>query len=209
MNLPIHNPPQDWSVSETNGVIRIEHGGPQQDLKSQAIGVFVAAGFMVVVVVAIRLWNRAELADALFGWPTLVVLLPLAAVTAFALYSHRKTGSDRVLLLEPGKLTIHSRFGKQRETVTVERSRLLRFIRAREEDPADPDGTIWWLDFEARGSGPDPDEIYIGSFLSREDVEWFTALFERWSGLRVKDELMKSEPDPEDEEPQSGENGHP
>jgi hypothetical protein len=198
MNLPIQNPPAGWSVSEINGVLRIERGGTQAKLKTQAIGVCIAAAFMASFVVAIRLWNRAELVDALFGWPTLVVLVPLAAMCVIAWHSYQTTGNDRCFLLEPGKLTIHSRFGRQRDTQTVERSRILRFVRSREDDPEDPAGTMWWLDFDARGSAADPEEIYLGGFSSREEVEWFTLLFERWSGVRVRDEVIQAEPDGED-----------
>lgn len=198
MNLPIQNPPAGWSVSEINGVLRIERAGAQAKLKTQAIGVCIAAALMASFVVAIQLWNRAELLDALLGWPTLVVVLPLAAMVVVAWYSQRAMGSDRSFFLEPGKLTIHSRFGRQRDTQTVERSRILRFVRSREDDPEDPAGTMWWLDFDARGSAADPEEIYLGSFSSREEVEWFTLLFERWSGVRVRDEVVKPASDEED-----------
>jgi hypothetical protein len=180
--------------------LKIRKGYSETDVKSPVL-MFGGGGLLLAaIIVGFRVWKGAALLDAVFSQATLFVLLPAATMIGVALFAARNAGADRWYVLETGKLTIYSRADSKLSTQTLERSRILRFIRTRDEDPADPNGTLWWLDFEARGSGVDPDEIYMGAFTDRQEVEWFTTLFERWSGVRVRDEVMAPAGDADNQE---------
>jgi hypothetical protein len=202
MNLPIQNPPVGWRVipSADAQSLEIRRGYPDTDVKSPVLPFGGGGLFLAAIVGGVRIWNGAAPLDALLSGPTLFVLSPAATMIGVALFAARNPGDDRWFVLASKTLTIHSRFDSKTTSTTLERSRILRFIRTREDDPADPNGTTWWLDFEARGSGVDPDEIYIGLFTDRQEADWFTALFERWSGLRVRDEVMAPNDDADSED---------
>ncbi|MDZ7637005.1 MAG: hypothetical protein U5J83_01905 [Bryobacterales bacterium] len=193
MNLPIEPPPPGWLVSQAGETVKIERAGGAPLLRTQVTSILGAGLFVIAFVVATRLRSSDGLLDAILGWPTLMVLLIAGLMIFLVLHARRNFGGDRRFVIEPGKLTVHARFGSSRETQAVERSRILRFLRSTEETPEDESDRTWWLDFEARGAGFETEEIYLGGFHDRDEAEWFAALFERWSGHRVKDVFTESE----------------
>lgn len=200
MNLPLENPPSNWRVTRNGDTVRIEKIAGTGVGHQQTISVAIAGAFMLSFIVGVQvLSSDRDVLTVLLGWPTLVVLLPIGIMVFLLIHGKRHFNTERAFTLQPGRITVNSRFGRERHTNTLERNRVLRFVRSMDEKP-DKDGDHGcYLDFLYREGNIDDAELYLGSFWNRDEAEWFTRVFERWSGHRVRDEVIPGDDSGEDE----------
>jgi hypothetical protein len=202
MNLPLDNPPINWRVTRNGDAVRIEKIAGTGVGRQQTISVAIAGAFMLSFIVGVQVLSTGrDVLSVLLGWPTLIVLFPIGIMVYLLIHGKRHFNTERVFTLHPGRITVNSRFGQERHTNSLERNRITRFIRSTDEKP-DKDGDQGcYLDFLYREGSIDDAELYLGSFWNREEAEWFTRVFERWSGHRVRDEVIPDEDaeDPDDE----------
>lgn len=210
MNLPLENPPSNWRVTRDGDTVRIEKIAGTGVGSEQMIAVALGGGFMLSFIVGVQVYSTGrDILTVLLGWPTLVVLFPIGIMVYLLVYGKRNFNTERSFVLQPGRITVNSRFGRERHNNTLERNRILRFVRSVDEKP-DRDGDQGcYLDFLFREGGVDDAELYLGSFWNREEAEWFTRLFERWSGHRVKDEVIPDDDASEDELAETDPHGSP
>jgi hypothetical protein len=194
MKLPLEQAPAGWRISESAGSVRIEKVPKTGVGREQFVAVGIASAFILTFGIGVQwLSSERDLYQALLGWPTFGILVPIGVMGVLLYYGRRNAKSEKEFILEPGRVTVSSQFGEERDRQSVERNRILRFVRSTDEETDEDGDRGFYLEFEYRGSDGENAELYLGSFWSLDEADWFTRLFERWSGQRAREEIVEDD----------------
>lgn len=194
MNLPLQNPPVGWTVSRGRQSVLIEksalHNIDNRHVAAAAVVGVCPLLFETFIGVVVQ---GAPLADAVFTWRSVQLMLFVPLFVGLALLARKYLGSRSMLTFTPETLRMQCGQGKQ-EPDAVPRNRVVALVRYVDTlaDTGESETVSLVLDWR-KANGEDAGVLLSALAVLPEEQQWLIRVVEAWSGQRLRTHEFRQE----------------